>query len=591
MSIRAAVVVTVLLLTSHAFAQEPIEIEAFEGGGSGSDVGQAAAVGLDGSFVVVGEFEQTATFGSLTVTSADAPDARSDVFVVKYDALGTPVWARRMGTGVFNDFAGGVAGSVTLDFVVVSGYFTGIATFDGGDNPDIELTTRNDFDAFVAAYDGAGNLLWVQQAGGPEQDVGRGVIVDEDDNVYATGGFAGTATWGDAVNGDTTIVSAGFSDGFLAKYDPDGGLLWVRTVGGEESDDVRDVAFFEDGGTTRIFTTGTFRGVAFFGANALQSRGLSDAYVALYSTAGGLSWAHQIGANGNDYGRGIAASSRAQHAVWVTGSFENTMLVGTDVLVSAGASDVFLVTMGANGVFRRGLRGGGAGFDIGNDVAMIVWGQFNEPGPVVAGYIDGDATFEPETFEGGEIEVEGRGFTDGFVAGVQDVNSFAWFRRVEVLGGPNADRGYGIGSAPSDAGGRVVAVGAFRDTGIFADTTLVSVGSNDVYAAAFDSCDLFSTTCVVAGEPGPAERVSLSSAAPNPFTDGTRLTLTLGRSQGVRIEVVDVLGRHVATLFEGTMTVGAHAVAVGGAGLAPGVYLVRVFGDDFGESRLVVRGN
>ncbi len=568
-----------------------MDIVALAGGGGGSDIGQATAMGLDGSFVVAGDFEQTATFGSLSVTSADAPAARSDVFLVKYDAAGTAIWARRMGTGVFNDFAGGVAGSLNLDFVVVSGYFTGIATFDGGNNPDIELTTRNDFDAFVAAYDGSGNLLWVQQSGGSEQDTGRGVIVDEDGNVYATGSFTGTATWGDPVNGDTTIASAGSSDGFLAKYEPNGDLVWVRTIGGEESDDSRDVAFFEDGGVTRIFTTGTFRGVAFFGATPLQSRGLSDAYVTLYSTTGGLSWAHQIGSNGNDYARGIAASSRAQRAVWVTGSFENTMLVGSDVLVSAGASDVFVVTMGENGTFRRGLRGGGAGFDIGNDVAMIVYGQFNEPAPVITGYIDGDATFEPESFEGGEIEVEGRGFTDGFVASVQDVVSFAWFRRVEVLGGPNADRGYGIGSAPTDAGGRVVASGSFRDTGVFADTTLVSVGSNDVYAAGFDTCDLISDTCVVASETGPADRPHLSRAAPNPFADRSELTLTVDRPQRVRIEVLDALGRFLTTLHEGQVASGMHAITLNGEDFAPGVYLVRVSGETFQFSRLVVRAN
>src|SRR5690606_11714817 len=143
----------------------------------------------------------------------------------------------------------------------------------------------------------------------------------------------GTAVFGT----DTALTSAGSSDGFLAKYDADGNLLWVAQGGGTEGDGAWDVATDADG---NAFAVGTFRGVALWDGLPLQSRGLSDLFVDAYPPAGDAAWVQQIGANGNDYGRGIAATRRPGGALYVTGSFENTILVNQDVLTSAGASDV-----------------------------------------------------------------------------------------------------------------------------------------------------------------------------------------------------------------------------------------------------------
>ncbi len=53
--------------------------------------------------------------------------------------------------------------------------------------------------------------------------------------------FTGTATWGTGAAAQTR-TSAGSSDGFLARYLPDGTLERLLTVGGSESDDLRAVA-------------------------------------------------------------------------------------------------------------------------------------------------------------------------------------------------------------------------------------------------------------------------------------------------------------------------------------------------------------
>ncbi len=85
----------------------------------------------------------------------------------------------------------------------------------------------------------------------------------------------------------------------------------------------------------------------------------------------------------------------------------------------------------------------------------------------------------------------------------------------------------------------------------------------------------------------PGERVL--EAYPNPFTDQTRLSLRLGQAEHVTAEVYDALGRRVQTLFEGTVGAGeTRQLVFNGAGRPAGLYVVRVTGETFSESKRVV---
>ena len=75
---------------------------------------------------------------------------------------------------------------------------------------------------------------------------------------------------------------------------------------------------------------------------------------------------------------------------------------------------------------------------------------------------------------------------------------------------------------------------------------------------------------------------ALSSAYPNPFGDDTRLTLSVARAQHVSAEVLDITGRRVAMVYDGTVSPDAPtALEVEGTDLAAGLYLIRVTGEDF----------
>jgi len=589
MSARVALVLLAVLVSGAARAQAPV-VQAFRGGGTGGDIGQKVAVGGNGQIAVTGDFEGVATFGTVTLTSADNPAARSDVFVVVYNENGVAQWGRRMGTGVFNDFAGDVAFD-GLGNVYVSGYFTGVATFDGGANPTVSLTTRSDFDVFLAKYSASGDLLWVRQSGGTEQDTGRGLHVEWDGAVYQAGGFTGTATWGEAATGDTTITSEGSSDAFLAHYSATGVLQWVRTVGGSQSDtgyDVDGIPF----STGPVVLLGQFSGVTRVSPTlALSSRGLSDVFVARYDADGTALWAQQIGGAGNDYGRGVSASAFGDY-VYAAGSFEDDVLIGNDILQSAGFSDIYVAQISlATGALIGGRRGGGTGFDFADDVAAqppVFIPTFGPPGlyPVyVVGYVDTAGTF-PDP--GGTTTVTAAGGVDGVLVGY-DADA-AWSTAggggrvlgAFPLGGTNSDRTGGVAIEPFQHD--LIVTGPFRSSMTLGTTTLTSAGGNDVYVARVEVCPTFFCQ-PTANEPGAENAPVLGGVVPNPVTGVGTVTLTLAEGSTVRVEVLDALGRRVLLVHDGPLAAGRHELPLDAGALAPGAYVVRATGDGLGAVR------
>jgi hypothetical protein len=79
----------------------------------------------------------------------------------------------------------------------------------------------------------------------------------------------------------------------------------------------------------------------------------------------------------------------------------------------------------------------------------------------------------------------------------------------------------------------------------------------------------------------------LGEIYPNPFNPEARFTLSVAREQQVTIDVYDLLGRRVTSLFGGQLLpLEPVAFRLDGSTLAGGRYLLRVTGEEFAESRL-----
>ncbi|MHA1600106.1 MAG: SBBP repeat-containing protein [Alphaproteobacteria bacterium] len=337
-------------------------------GGNGRDSAQGIAIDTEGNAIVTGFFRGTGTFGESIVDSA----GHRDVFVAKYDQIGTLVWVQRAG-GPFIDEGRDVATDNSGN-IFVTGGFEGQAAFA----ENLTITAEKGSHAFVVKYDTAGTPLWIRQAGGDGRTWGNAIATDSAGNVLIAGAFTRIAKFS-----GTKLKSAGNLDIFIAKYDPGGNLLWAKTVGGRG----RDIAYsVTTDAANNVLVAGRFSRVADFDEDQLKSVGDNDAFVAKYTPDGTLAWVVPFGGNGNDAAHGVTTDD--DDNVLLTGSFRGQMSIGNMTLTSAGRRDIFVAAFNPGGTLLSAQAAGGPGSDSG--FAIVADGR---GGAYVTGSLSATAAF------------------------------------------------------------------------------------------------------------------------------------------------------------------------------------------------------
>ena len=80
---------------------------------------------------------------------------------------------------------------------------------------------------------------------------------------------------------------------------------------------------------------------------------------------------------------------------------------------------------------------------------------------------------------------------------------------------------------------------------------------------------------------------SLVSVWPNPFPGTARMGVAMDRTSHVQIDLYDMLGRHRTSLFDGTLPIGEHELALDAGDLENGTYLILMKQDGQTRSRTV----
>lgn len=106
-------------------------------------------------------------------------------------------------------------------------------------------------DAFVAKVLADGTLAWSVVVGGSDLDVGNGIALDDDGNVYVTG-RTGSADFPTAAALQPALAGEGCTgvpchDAFVTKLSPDGALVYSTYLGGSRNEEGLSVAVGDDG--------------------------------------------------------------------------------------------------------------------------------------------------------------------------------------------------------------------------------------------------------------------------------------------------------------------------------------------------------
>lgn len=263
------------------------------------------------------------------------------------------------------------------------------------------------------------------------------VVFDAAGNVVLAGSFAGSVDFG-----GKEVASKSEMDIFVARYNPGGELMWVKTFATADLAGYtynNDVAVSPDG---RIHIVGTTSYDIDLGGGLLNvaMAGSEDMFVAQYSEDGASLWSKTLGQTGREGALHVALDS--QQSVVIAGYFSGGPLdLGGVAMTARGKYDLFVLKLDGDGSYI--WSGGFGGPDTDMVRNMIVDGDDEV---VVLGDFAG--TLEAA----GEVILNNGGWNDPFVLKLDAAGGLVWSMAL----GSGANTGYVTGLAAGPRGSIVL---------------------------------------------------------------------------------------------------------------------------------------
>lgn len=411
----------------------------------GSTVDEAYDVSVDpsGNAYATGYFTGTATFGSFSLTSSGS----SDIFITKINSNGGYVWAIKAG-GTSTDRGLSIETDAAGN-VYVTGFYNGSATFGS-----TTITAAGQQDLFVAKYNTAGVLQWVSTAGGSMADIGNGIDVDNNGNVYVAGEFRGTSTFG-----STTLTSDnGSTDVFVTKLSSTGTFLWTKHGAAPFADRALDIGVDAVG---NAYAVGQFSDSITFD-NTHNNTMFNAIFLIKFNTSGVEQWFRMAGGASFNIANAIAVDAAGN--AHLTGDFEGnlTFYNNTNTVLSNPYNyGVFVVKYATNGSVTWARKSGSdsevtsQGIELDNTGSAYITGGF-------------ECSFDEYTEEYGTAIFNSVGGEDIFVSKFNGSGTWQWAKQ---LAGRQKEYGSGID---------VTGNGLAHIAGAFAGTINIPTSSNFV---------------------------------------------------------------------------------------------------------------
>jgi Secretion system C-terminal sorting domain/SprB repeat len=192
---------------------------------------------------------------------------------------------------------------------------------------------------------------WLKQISGTGDITPYIAKVDKSNNIYVIGNFTGQIH-----QGSFTLNSYGGNDGFVAKFDNSGTLLWIKQIGGNGNEALYGIAL--DNGGNNIYVAGTFQYKCKFSpSDSLVVTGTQDAtntdvFLAKYSLDGTLQSVKKIawGLNTTDDPQNLKTLGIDKNGkLLIAGTFRNRIYFVNDSLVGGAILQNYIAKINEDG--------------------------------------------------------------------------------------------------------------------------------------------------------------------------------------------------------------------------------------------------
>jgi hypothetical protein len=258
----------------------------FISGGGSSGTAWVAKYSRGGKLLWISRIRPTSDFGVISnsvVTDNEGNVVLSLIFggttasagVAKFSAEGKLLWKKRL-YGAYIDSA--ESSDVATDRYG-NVFLTGIGPLEVfGDESDLLY-------GWIIKYNSSGRLLWKKK-------------LEKASEAYSSYGVTTDRQGNALISGDVIRYGAKRKyDAFVAKYNPDGVLVWIRQFGSSKDDYATSIATNRRGD---VYISGLT-----LGALRWSNKGESDFFVARYSSTGKWLGVRQDGTNKDDFANDV----------------------------------------------------------------------------------------------------------------------------------------------------------------------------------------------------------------------------------------------------------------------------------------------
>ncbi|MGH0028589.1 MAG: hypothetical protein ACQGVC_02275 [Myxococcota bacterium] len=234
-----------------------------------------------------------------------------------------------------------------------------------------KLGSFPEMDVFVTRLHRDGRVAWSTLLGGPNYDRAYAVEVDARGFVVVAGragdGFPTTdgALQPGFAGDDAPNRAYGPQDGFVARFDPRGRLVWSTYLGGPSFGFVRDIDLDTDGNVyAALRGSGPFPYVTPGAFQTQPGGGSDDVLVKLDAGGGRVHWATHIAREGDEGEPTVRVDARGRVYVLTSTTSDGWFPSGEGYQTQrAGDADLLLLRFSSDGAYEAGTYLGGSRMD------------------------------------------------------------------------------------------------------------------------------------------------------------------------------------------------------------------------------------
>ncbi len=299
------------------------------------------------------------------------------------------------------------------------------------------------FDFFIAKLDSVGNTVWKKTLGGSNNETPYAVQYTAD---------GGCLVLGSTKSNDQDIQNyhGGLSDGWLLRLDESGNIVWQKTLGGSEWDELYSMIALKEGNYLLVGSSRSTDG------DVIGNLGNHDVWVLEVTENGEIIWGQTYGGSQDDIARQVIESKDGSILIIGETWSDDGYIQGNN-----GNVDIWAIKLTPDGQYNWSKTYGGEGADFGRFIREA------SDGYLLGGMTGSDNNGDVQGFHG---------LLDIWVVKINFDGNLQWQR---AIGGSQPDRAYQLELLEDGScivvGGIESNDGDFTDNDGGADLALVKV--------------------------------------------------------------------------------------------------------------------